>query len=328
LFNVLIIAQFWALANDLYSKKKGERLFGLIGIGASVGAILGAWAAKQMFEPLGVYVMMLVTAGLLLVCLVLTSTVNRREKQHPDPSLAAERTENKETSLGTSGGFQLIFKSRYLLAIAFLVLFSNWVNTTGEFILGKTVEMHAESAVAKADQNNYIGQFYADFYFWVNLLGAAIQMFAVSRIMQRLGTGAAVFFLPILAFGSYAIIALVPVLSWIKVAKIAENTTDYSIQNTARHALFLPTSRDAKYKAKTAVDSFFWRAGDALSGLLVFVGTQLALTVRAFATVNIILVGVWIVLAIVIARSIKQGRSATGIGRIVQQPQSKRIGDG
>jgi AAA family ATP:ADP antiporter len=194
------------------------------------------------------------------------------------------------------------------------VLISNWVNTNGEYILGKTVETHAESAVAEADQKNYIGQFYSNFYFWVNLMGALVQMFVVSRVMQRLGTGPAVFFLPILALGSYALIAFVPILSFIRFAKIAENTTDYSVQNTARHALFLSTSREAKYKAKTAVDSFFWRTGDALSGLLVFVlATRLALSVRAFALVNIALVGVWLILAFVIARSLKQGRSVSGM---------------
>jgi len=314
LFNVMIIAQFWAFANDLYSKKKGERLFGLIGIGASIGAILGAGIAGKLFDTnIGIYSMMLVAAFLLGACMILTTIVHRREKQRSDPALAAERVETPEKPLGTKGGFQLIFTNKYLLAIAFLVLLSNLVNTTGEFILGKTVETHAETTVAAADVKNYIGQFYADFYFWVNLLGAVIQMFAVSRIMQYLGTGAAVLFLPVLALGSYAIIALVPVLSWIRFAKIAENTTDYSVQNTARHALFLPTSREAKYKAKTAVDSFFWRTGDALSALLVLVGTHLALNVRAFALVNIILVGVWLVLAVIIARSLKNARSATGM---------------
>ena len=314
LFNVMIIAQFWAFANDLYNKKKGERLFGLIGIGASIGAILGAAIARRLFEPIGPYSMMVVTAVLLALCMILTTVVNRREKEHQEPAAVADRPETTDKPLGRAGGFQLIFGNRYLLAIAFLVLVSNFVNTTGEFILSKTVETHAETTVASADVKNYIGEFYADFYFWVNLMGAVIQMFAVSRIMQYLGTGAAVFFLPILAFGSYAIIALIPVLSWIRLAKIAENTTDYSVQNTARHALFLPTSREAKYKAKTAVDSFFWRTGDALSGLLVYTGTHLvALTVRGFAMVNLALVGVWLVLAIVIARSLKQGRSATGM---------------
>src|SRR5207253_9558941 len=63
----------------------------------------------------------------------------------------------------------------------------------------------------------------------------------------------------------------------VRMVKVLENGTDYSIQNTARHALFLPTSREAKYKAKQAIDSFFWRAGDVLQAVVVFVGTQLAL---------------------------------------------------
>jgi AAA family ATP:ADP antiporter len=313
LFNVMIIAQFWSFANDLYSKKKGERLFGLIGIGASIGAILGAAVARRLFEPIGVFAMMLVAAAMLVVCMILTATVNRREKGHGDSAPTGNRPETAEKPMGSAGGFQLIFANRYLLAIAFLVLLSNFVNTTGEFILGKTVETHAEASVAPDAVKNYIGQFYSDFYFWVNLMGAVVQMFLVSRIMQYLGTGAAVLFLPILALGSYAFIAWVPILSWIRLAKIAENTTDYSVQNTARHALFLPTSREAKYKAKTAVDSFFWRTGDALSGLLVFVGTRLAMTVRGFAVFNIVLVGIWLVLAVMIARSLKQSRSAAGM---------------
>ena len=98
------------------------------------------------------------------------------------------------------------------------------------------------------------------------------------------------------------LLAFVPILSYIRIAKIAENSTDYSIQNTARHALFLSTNRESKYKAKTAIDSFFWRAGDALSALLVFVGTRLAFDIRNFALVNIILVGVWLYVAYGIVR--------------------------
>jgi AAA family ATP:ADP antiporter len=76
-----------------------------------------------------------------------------------------------------------------------------------------------------------------------------------------------------------------------------ENATDYSIQNTARHALFLPTSREAKYKAKAAVDTFFWRAGDALQAVVVFAGTSLAWGLRGFATVNVFLAVVWLLIA-------------------------------
>ena len=94
-----------------------------------------------------------------------------------------------------------------------------------------------------------------------------------------------------------------------RLAKILENSTDYSIQNTARHALFLPTSREAKYKAKQAIDSFFWRAGDMLQAVVVFVGTQLAFTMRSYALVNVVLVAIWLVLVVAIAR---EHRKLTG----------------
>ena len=85
--------------------------------------------------------------------------------------------------------------------------------------------------------------------------------------------------------------------------KIAENATDYSVQNTIRNVLFLPTSREQKYKAKQAIDSFFVRAGDVLSAGLVYVGTTwLALGTTGFARVNLVLALVWVLLAVAIGR--------------------------
>lgn len=318
LFNLMLVAQFWAFANDLYTQKAGERLFGVVGIGASLGAIFGALVAGWLFEPVGAYAMMLISAGLLGICMILTNWAHYRVKNGPKAVQATAGTDPAEAPLRKVGGFQLIVKNRYLLMIAFLVLISNCVNTTGEFILGKTVETSAQTMTAgngdaSAAEKNYIGQFYADFFFWVNLIGAALQMFVVSRLMQRWGPGVALLFLPVLALGGYTLLAVAPILSLIRVAKIGENAVDYSVQNTARHALFLPTSREAKYKAKAAIDSFFWRIGDTLSGLLVFVGTQLALTLRTFAAVNVALVVIWLGVALVIIGRLRKGQSATRI---------------
>jgi AAA family ATP:ADP antiporter len=82
-------------------------------------------------------------------------------------------------------------------------------------------------------------------------------------------------------------------------AKTAENATDYSLQNTVRNILFLPTTREQKYKAKQAIDTFFVRLGDLLSAGVVFVGTTvLAMTTAHFALVNVALVFVWLVIAV------------------------------
>ena len=96
---------------------------------------------------------------------------------------------------------------------------------------------------------------------------------------------------------------MTPFLGLIKTTKIAENSLDYSVQNTTRNALYLPTSREAKYKAKQANDTFFVRFGDVLSAGLVFAGLHwLAFAPRQFALVNAGLVLVWIVLAVLLGR--------------------------
>jgi AAA family ATP:ADP antiporter len=128
--------------------------------------------------------------------------------------------------------------------------------------------------------------------------------------MQLWGARIALFFLPVIALGGYTVLALIPILSLIRMAKIFENTVDYSLQNTARHALFLSTSREAKYKAKAAIDSFFWRTGDMISGAIVFTGTQLALSPSSFAAVNVVLVLVWFGIALAIVRHVKEEPSA------------------
>jgi ATP:ADP antiporter, AAA family len=83
--------------------------------------------------------------------------------------------------------------------------------------------------------------------------------------------------------------------------KMAENSLDYSVQNTTRNALYLPTSREAKYKAKQANDTFFVRVGDVFSAGLVFAGTTwLGFKQGQFALTNVVLVLIWIALAVVV----------------------------
>jgi len=304
IFNLMSIAQVWSFANDIYTPEEGKRLFAIVGFGASVGALAGSQVAGMLIKSVGIFPMMLVSAALLVVCLVLTNVVHVREKGRARDS--AKRKE-AEQPLAGEGGFQLVIRQRYLLYIGLLTLVLNYVNTTGEFILGKTVSRMAEAAVATGStgglsEGQFIGAFYASFQFWQNLLGAVAQFFLVSRILKYFGVRAALFVMPVISLCGYTLLAVAPVLAYIRIVKILENATDYSLQNTVRRALFLRTSRAAKYKALQAVETFFWRTGDLLSGLTVFVATLLGLGVRQLAVYNLGLVAVWLLLAAAIGR--------------------------
>jgi len=298
IFNLLVIAQFWAFANDIYTEGQGKRLFPIVGVGASVGAVAGAALAKRLFAFFGSYWLMLLAAAILLICILISHWVHRRSGAKADRAKALEAAK----PLGREGGFQLILQQRYLFLIAILLLILNIVNTTGEFLMGKLVieefkRFVAAGILAAAQKEAFTGRFYGDFYTWQNLLGMLFQLFLVSRIFKYIGVRGALFILPCLALGSYGLVIALPILSIVRVAKILENGTDYSIQNTTRHALFLPTSREAKYKAQAAIETFFWRAGDVLAAVLVFIGARLAFGISNYATVNVVLVLVWVGLA-------------------------------
>jgi AAA family ATP:ADP antiporter len=312
-FNMVAPAQFWAFANDLYSNERGKRLFPLVGVGANLGALAGAGATSLAFGGIGPYRLMLIAAAGLLVPVALTIAVHRRERRTAaaNATQAAAEQAHADDPIGNRGGFELVFKDRYLLLIALLVLVFNLVNTLGGFLLNTMIIQEAATRVAAGaagglDERAIIGTLAGTVQTWVNLLAVLLQAFVVSRVFKYVGVRGALFVLPLIALGGYTAIALLPFFAVAQWAKVLENSTDYSLQNTTRHALFLPTSREAKYKAKQAIDAFFVRTGDMVSAAVVFAGTTLAFTVRHYALLNVAVVAVWLVIAIAIAREHKK----------------------
>jgi AAA family ATP:ADP antiporter len=299
IFNLMIVAQFWSFANDVYTKEEGERLFAIVGFGASLGAVVGARVADRLIEPLGIDLLLLLGAVLLAGQAFLTNRIDRRETARRESKPRAAAAGRKKTA-GTNA-FAMVFRSRYLLFIAIMLMLLNLVNTTGEYILGSIVEQSAEAAAGlpgALSKEQLIGDFYSKYFSIVNVLGLVLQLFVVSRVVKYFGVGWAVMILPMIALGAYNVIVFFPLLYAVLTAKVLENSTDYSLNNTVRNMLFLPCTYEEKFSAKQAIDSFFVRMGDVFSALLVFTGTtMLALQPRGFAAVNALLVVAWLLLA-------------------------------
>jgi ATP:ADP antiporter, AAA family len=300
LFSLSIVAQFWSYANDIYTKDAGNRLFPIIGVGMTAGSPVGAWIAARMFHAhLSPHLMLYLAAALLLTTAGLYFVVNRTGS-------GARQAAAAKAKIGGRGAFSLVFTSRYIGLIVVLLILLNVVNTVGEYILSHLVVVHAAEAAAadpSFDKNAYIGAFYGSYFLWVNIAAVLLQMLVAPRLVKRFGLAGVLFALPFMALGAYGFVALGATLGIVRWAKTAENSTDYSVMNTARQLLWLPTSREEKYKAKQAVDSFFVRLGDLTAGFVVFAGTSwLALEARGFAIVNVACVLAWLAIAVVLVR--------------------------
>ncbi|MBZ5577439.1 MAG: translocase [Acidobacteriia bacterium] len=314
IFNNMVVAQLWSFANDLYTTDQGKRLFPIIGVGASVGGVAGAGITALAVKSLGVYELMLVSAAILVACLLLTNVIHRREKRRIHDVV---RQKEVEQPLAREGAFRLIHRQRYLLFIALLILTLNLVNSNGEYMRDKIFTQAARQAVAHGtagglSETNLLGTYAADFQFWQNLLALLIQFFLVSRVFKYLGVRGSLLVLPAIALCSYSLIAGAPVFAVIWGAKVLENSTDYSLMNTVRGALYLPTSREAKYKAKQAIDTFCVRFGDVLSSLTVLAAVLLHVGIRGMAAFNITAVALWLLLAYGVIRQHRKLTAAEG----------------
>jgi AAA family ATP:ADP antiporter len=310
MFGVFVVSQFWAFAADFYTDERGRRVMPLIVVGATAGAAFGSYVTEKITksEILGHGTLLLLSLLPLAGSIWLTNAAEARGPtgEGPAPEHAHPPAENP------GGAIPLILRSRFLLGVAVMTLLTTWVNTNGENLLFNAVQGAVDREVAAAgltgaEASNFVRRettaFYGNLFFWVNFVALFLQTFAASRLLRWGGVGFIILLLPFVSFVSYAAMAIFPVLGMIKSMKIVENSTAYSINNTARHVLWLPTSPEAKFKAKPAVETLFWRAGDGFAAATVMVGVHLfALTTEGFLGVNVALVGLWLAAAWVVVR--------------------------
>jgi AAA family ATP:ADP antiporter len=359
IFSVMIVAQFWSFANDIYTPEDGERLFPLVVFGQSLGAVVGTTYVARLTEPFGIPVLIVGAVVMLVGAQLLTNYLDNRERRLKEAHLPFEETtavktatravkvqqaqemlrrftgepdvefddpddgtpadlgdsapeEAEEDEYGGTPAFKLVMGTRYLLLIGLVMMLLNFVNTTGGYILDRLLvdtagQMIAAGEAGGMSEGEFMSAYYGSFYQIVNLTGLLMQLFLVSRVVKYLGVAVGLMILPLISLGAYGLIGLYPVLGLVRWAKTAENATDYSLNNTVRNMLFLPTTREQKYKAKQVIDSFFWRLGDMGSALLVLIGTTwIVLSTSGFAYVNIGAVLVWLGLVVLIGREYKR----------------------
>jgi len=308
IYGVMVVAQMWAFAADSFNVKSGQRLFVVIMLGANLGALAGAKLTQYVVAATS-------TIGLIILAAILlgsTLFLAGPERAAVPEGSRSDSSEQSRPMPHLLGGIGLVLRNRYLLLIAIFVVLLNWINSTGEYILRQYVKEHAVANFGADEEavSSFITAFYGNFFFWVTLIGLAIQLLLVSRIYRAVGVRGALLVHPTIVTIGYALLAFapmlggfIPIFSLIRRIKVADNGVDYSLMNTTRQALFLPVDRDAKYDGKMAIDTFFWRFGDLIYAVGIYVGLNLlGWNDHHYAFQNLVLSLVWIGLAVLMGR--------------------------
>lgn len=304
-FNLFATMVFWALLADRFSGEQGRRLFALIAVGGTLGAIAGPWLASVLAEPLGTASLLLVAAGLLLVAIMLAWWLVAIHSDGASMDMDAHGLRAEPARIGGSawGGIRAVLASPYLLGIAGYVVAMTVVAT---FIYFTRLQMVAAAESTLDARTGLLGNIDA----WTQVAVLVLQLSLTGQIIRRFGLPFALALLPIAnvlgfiglaIFGSFASLVLLEAIN---------RSVQRGVARPAREALFTVASREDKYKAKAFIDTFVYRSGDVLGAQVEGLLGRLGLALGGLVSVVLPLALAWALLGLWLGRA--QQRRAPG----------------
>ena len=259
-FNLFVVAVFWSLMADVFTREQAGRLFGFIAAGLSLGGLFGPFLGKQLAQPIGTINLLLVSAALLAVGLGFMLAVLAWHRRHGarEPSSGAVADPDARLGGGALAAFRQVARSPYLALIAVFVLLLTWVST---FLY---LEQQALVAATFAGRDERT-EFFNTIDFWVQGASLAVQLFLFGRLYRWLGFRALIALVPAAMALGYVALAFAPVFPVLIGLMIVRRVGEYSIARPARDTLYTVVTREEKYKAKSLIDTFVYRGGDATS---------------------------------------------------------------
>ena len=258
--NLLMISLAWSVLADVMDSHEAKRLFALIAGGASLGGLVGPLLTTLLVKPLGHGGLMVLSAVLIGASAATATWLHRWRDRHPLPA-GAMSSDQRRRPLGGNpfAGATAVFRSPYLLGIAFFVLLLATVTT---FLYFEQAKLVAERFADKEEQTRVFGLIDTV----VQTLAILSQLFITGRIAQRLGVGVLLVAVPMIVAAGFLWLALAPVFAVFAVVMVVRRAGEYAFVRPGREMLYTVVPAEQKYKAKNFIDTVVYRGGDALSG--------------------------------------------------------------
>lgn len=291
LFGALAPVQVWTLASYVLTTREAKRVFGLIGSGAILGAVVGAKLSSLLAMHLGAETLLLAVALAMVACVGLVPLIWQRRDglRESAPALTSDGRINVADSL------RKIAEIPHLRAIALLILVAN-ITTS---LAGWQFKALAKSFIPQKDQ---LAAFFGEFYFYAGILGFLVQLAVTGRLLRRFGLGPALLVVPVaFVFGSTGVLLWGSVTIWAAIAlRSCINVLQYSVDKPSVELLYLPVPTGIKNQVKSFIDTVVWRFGDGLSAVAVLAfGKGMGWAPARVSWVVLVLVAGWIAAAII-----------------------------
>jgi len=302
--NLFVNSLFWAFMVDIFNVDQGKRMFAFIGIGGTLGALVGGWATnvisgmtESIYLPVG---LMLTGAGFFVAAIGVMLVLDRVAVHSEHSQLTKDGTapgahEGQQIGGSFWDGATAVATSPYLLGIAAFIVFLAISNTLIYFTQANIILDNTDTFSQR------VGGF-AQFDALAQGATLITQIFITTRVIKRLGVGWTLALLPLVTFAGFAVLAIWPLYGVMALFQALHRATRYAMSRPARETLFSVVPPADKYKAKPLIDVFLYRGGDVagagIQGALSALGT---LTLMAAATVPF--AAVWCALSVALGKA-------------------------
>jgi AAA family ATP:ADP antiporter len=303
-FNFFIVAVFWSLMADVFTREQAGRMFGFIAAGASTGGLVGPLIAGRLAVPLGTINLLLISATLLASSLFFMRRVIHWHQHFGSGNRGAD----VNTPLGGHmlAAFHQVIRSPYLLGIALFVILLSWVST----FLYLEQQAFVAKVFATRDERT---RFFSDVDFWVQSFSLVTQLFLFGRLFKWVGLRAMLVSVPLIMTAGYAIFALLPTFAVLVGVLAVRRVGEYAITRPCRDSLYTVCTREEKYKAKSLIDTFIYRGGDATSASIYqLLTTGIGLGPSGVGWVGAFISAIWLVIAMALGKSHERGGREAG----------------
>ena len=315
MLGVLAPTQVWTLANHLFTTREAKRIFGMVAGGGILGWIFGGYLSKTVAKASGTESLLLVMAGLLIICSTVVAIVSRGGKLRLDPG--------KDTTASFAGtgpkyleqSILSLFSSPYLRAIAVVICLSNFATTVTAWQFKAVAQQFSAGKEALAI-------FFGTFYSYAGILALLFQLLLTTRLLRRFGIGFMLLVLPVVVLAGSAGLVIWGTVAAALFLRGGDQVLRYSIWQSTTELLYLPLPSRVKLRAKWFIDTVVWRLGDGLAAVVVLIfAAQLGWTPQQISWIAIPVILGWLAAAyvagkqyvVVLQHSISQHRLDTQV---------------
>ena len=265
LYISLMLAAFFSFLHDTVDLRNAKRLYGFIVLGAVSGGAVGSTYFRGWIEEMNnqQWLHTIIGIGVVICLLAFAAGWMAKSIPHHEPKPSPNDVPKKKFNAAIEGA-SLVFKSRYLIAIAGIVGF---YEITSE-VLDYQFTAMIERFVPKEDIGSHFGTVYAIGNIAALVIQLCFSIFAAGFPKYRIHW--ILLALPLAIALSSLLFIIAPVLLAASLLKISDSTFAYSVNQTGRETLYNPLSRQEKYVARAFVEVFIQRTGKVAALLIAF----------------------------------------------------------